>query len=151
MNSENFQNRSLRNIFGKFATGVCAVSYYNKDDKPIGITVNSFTSVSLDPALALWCIDNDSELYEEIIGKDKYIFNFLSEDQLNIAQLLSMKNNHNLNNIEVINQDFGLIFKSSCGETLFFGFLDTKPCRTIVKLPQKVSFGPEMCEIESKV
>ena len=70
MNSENFQNRSLRNIFGKFATGVCAVSYYNKDDKPIGITVNSFTSVSLDPALALWCIDNDSELYEEIIGKD---------------------------------------------------------------------------------
>ena len=65
MNSENFQNRSLRNIFGKFATGVCAVSYYNKDYKPIGITVNSFTSVSLDPALALWCIDNDSELYEE--------------------------------------------------------------------------------------
>ena len=115
MNSENFQNRSLRNIFGKFATGVCAVSYYNKDDKPRGITVNSFTSVSLEPALALWCINNDSELYGEIIGKDKYIFNFLSEDQLNIAQLLSMKNNHNLNNIDFINHDFGLIFKDSIG------------------------------------
>ena len=30
---------------------------------------------------------------------------------------------------------------------VFLGFLDAKPCRTIMKLPQKVSFGPEACEI----
>ena len=51
MNSENPQNRNLRDIFGKFATGVCAISFYGKDKKPRGITVNSFASVSLNPPL----------------------------------------------------------------------------------------------------
>ena len=35
--------------------------------------------------------------------------------------------------------------------TMFFGFLDAKPCRTIMKLPQKVSFRPEMCQIGPKL
>ena len=34
---------------------------------------------------------------------------------------------------------------------MFFGLLDAKPCRTIVKSPQQVSFGPEACEIGPKV
>ena len=34
---------------------------------------------------------------------------------------------------------------------MFFELLHAKPCRTIVKLPQEVSFGPEMCEIGRKV
>ena len=36
------------------------------------------------------------------------------------------------------------------GNTMPFGLLHTKPCRTIMKLPQKLSFGPETCEIELK-
>ena len=115
MKSENPQNRNLRDIFGKFATGVCAISFYDKDKKPRGITVNSFASVSLNPPLALWCIDNGSDVYEEIIDKDKYIFNFLSEDQLSIAKLLSMKSNHSLDDIEFIDHEFGLILKNSLG------------------------------------
>ena len=38
---------------------------------------------------------------------------------------------------------FGLIFKFFNGKSMFFGFLNAKPCRTIMKLPHKVSFGPE--------
>ena len=38
-----------------------------------------------------------------------------------------------------------------CLKILFFWLLDAKPCRTIMKLPLKVSFGPEACEIGSKV
>ena len=34
---------------------------------------------------------------------------------------------------------------------MFFGFLGAKPCRNIWKLPQKLSFGPETCEIEPKL
>ena len=37
------------------------------------------------------------------------------------------------------------------GENNVFGLLDAKPYRTIVKLPQEVSFGPEACEIRPKV
>ena len=115
MNSENPQNRNLRDIFGKFATGVCAISFYGKNKKPRGITVNSFASVSLNPPLTLWCIDNSSDVYEEIIDKDKYSFNFLSEDQLGIAKLLSMKSNHSLDGEDFINHEFGLILKKSLG------------------------------------
>ena len=37
------------------------------------------------------------------------------------------------------------------GKTLLFGFLHAKPCRTIMKLPQKVSFGSERCKIGPKL
>ena len=115
MKSENSQNRHLRDIFGTFATSACVVSFYDKDNKPRGITVNSFVSVSLDPPLTLWCIDNGSEVYEEIIDKNKYIFNFLSEDQLSIAKLLSMKSYHSLGDVDFIDDEFGLILKDSLG------------------------------------
>ena len=42
-------------------------------------------------------------------------------------------------------------FKSFNLKTVFFELLHAKPCRTIMKLPQKVSFGPETCEIEPKL
>ena len=45
--------RDLRNALGLFGTGVTIVTAA-VDGKPVGITVNSFASVSLDPALVLW-------------------------------------------------------------------------------------------------
>ena len=115
MNSENLQNRSLRNIFGKFATGVSIVSFYNKDGFPCGITINSFASVSLDPPIVLWCLDNNSDLFNEISIKDKYIFNFLSLDQINLATKLAVKENHDFKSIDYIDNDYGPIIKQSLG------------------------------------
>ena len=57
MNTHSEESRILRNVYGKFATGVSVVSFLDKDNKPFGLTVNSFTSVSLDPPIALWCVD----------------------------------------------------------------------------------------------
>ena len=115
MNSENLQNRSLRNIFGKFATGVSIVSFYNNDGFPCGITINSFASVSLDPPIVLWCLDNNSDLFNEISIKDKYIFNFLSLDQINLATKLAVKENHDFKSIDYIDNDYGPIIKQSLG------------------------------------
>ena len=42
MNTKVNQSQSLRNIFGKFATGVSVVSFFDKNQNPLGITVNSF-------------------------------------------------------------------------------------------------------------
>ena len=113
MNSENLQNRSLRNIFGKFATGVSIVSFYNNDGFPCGITINSFASVSLDPPIVLWCLDNNSDLFNEISIKDKYIFNFLSLDQINLATKLAVKESHDFKSIDHIDNDYGPIIKQS--------------------------------------
>lgn len=48
--------RTLRDAMGCFATGVTVVTGMNEDGQPIGLTANSFTSVSLDPPLLLVCI-----------------------------------------------------------------------------------------------
>ncbi len=48
--------RTLRDALGCFATGVTVVTTMSENDRPVGLTANSFTSVSLDPPLLLVCI-----------------------------------------------------------------------------------------------
>ena len=48
--------RTLRDALGCFATGVTVVTALDRDGRPAGLTVNSFTSVSLEPPLLLVCI-----------------------------------------------------------------------------------------------
>ena len=51
----------FRQALGRFATGVCLVTVSDLDGGPLATTVNSFSSVSLDPALVLWSIQNSSD------------------------------------------------------------------------------------------
>ena len=108
-------NEKLRSIFSKFATGVTAVTFKSSNGLNLGITVNSYTSLSLDPPLILWCLDKDSDLYEEITNLDNYIINFLSEDQRDLANSLAQKNDHILNQEQFISIDHGLVIKDSIG------------------------------------
>ena len=52
--------RRLRDAFGCFGTGVTLVSALDEAGIPVGLTANSFSSVSLDPPLLLFCIDRAS-------------------------------------------------------------------------------------------
>ncbi|WP_207926012.1 flavin reductase family protein [Actinocrispum wychmicini] len=51
--------RALRDTLGRYATDVTVITTVHRRD-PIAMTINSFTSVSLDPALILWCIHRSS-------------------------------------------------------------------------------------------
>jgi len=51
-----FDNRALRDVLSCFATGVTVVTTIGEDGAPMGLVVNSFSSVSLDPPLILWSI-----------------------------------------------------------------------------------------------
>ena len=48
----------FRQVMGNFATGITVVTTRDLDGKPYGLTVNSFTSVSLSPLLVLVCLEN---------------------------------------------------------------------------------------------
>lgn len=73
----------LRKAFGKFPTGVTVVTWFDNDQKK-GITVNSFTSVSLEPPLALISIDKKAKSYTQL--KNNYFtINVLADDQEAIA------------------------------------------------------------------
>lgn len=51
-----FNSREFRNALGRFATGITIVTALGPDGKPIGVTISSFNSVSLDPPLILWSL-----------------------------------------------------------------------------------------------
>jgi 3-hydroxy-9,10-secoandrosta-1,3,5(10)-triene-9,17-dione monooxygenase reductase component len=48
--------RDFRTALGRFPTGVCVVTALSPDGGPVGLTANSFSSVSLDPPMVLWSL-----------------------------------------------------------------------------------------------
>jgi len=72
---------SLRETLGLFATGVCVVTGLDTAGKPVGMTVNSFNSVSLDPPLVLWSVGQHAPEYEAFCQAGAYIIHFLNEHQ----------------------------------------------------------------------
>jgi len=77
-------SRGFRNALGQFATGVTVVSTQS-DEGPVGMTANSFSSVSLDPPLVLWSIDKTSERHEIFSTAKRFAFSVLAEGQADIA------------------------------------------------------------------
>ncbi len=76
-----FDQRAFRDTLGCFATGVCIVSASGRDGRPVGLTVNSFTSVSLDPPLVLFCIDNRSESLGAFVDSSGFSVAVLGAEQ----------------------------------------------------------------------
>lgn len=70
---------------GRFPTGVTVVTARGPEGEPLGLTVNSFTSVSLDPPLVLVCIDHASASYDRLISAGSFAVNILSAGQLRLA------------------------------------------------------------------
>ncbi len=77
--------RALRNALGRFATGIAIVTAIDPDGHPIGLTVNSFSAVSLQPALVLWCLDNSSHNLEAFRKASHHAINILSADQQDLS------------------------------------------------------------------
>ena len=72
--------RTLRDALGCFATGVTVVTCLH-DGVPAGLTVNSFTSVSLDPPLLLVCIHKQAASAEALVGAECFAINVLQTGQ----------------------------------------------------------------------
>ena len=83
------KHRLLRDAFGQFATGVTVVTTVSSDGKPIGITVNSFSSVSLEPALVSWSLDSKAQRYQEFSAAEYFSISVLSADQEKISNLFA--------------------------------------------------------------
>lgn len=77
---------TFRRVMGLFSTGVCIVSRVRADGPPSGITANSFVSVSLDPMLVCWSIQNSSSQFEDFVRAQDFAISILNEDQQHLAQ-----------------------------------------------------------------
>jgi flavin reductase (DIM6/NTAB) family NADH-FMN oxidoreductase RutF len=72
--------RSLRDAFGRFVTGVTIVTVAT-DEGPVAITANSFSSVSLDPPLVLWSPDKSSRRFRFFAQAEHFAIHILASDQ----------------------------------------------------------------------
>ncbi|MCW6511188.1 flavin reductase family protein [Lichenifustis flavocetrariae] len=73
--------RQFRDVLGSFTTGVVVVTTLGEDGRPIGLTVNSFNSVSLDPPLILWSLALKSPSLAAFRQHAYFAINILAEDQ----------------------------------------------------------------------
>lgn len=83
--STNYTQRDLRDAFGLFVTGVTVVTAVRPDGEPVGVTANSLTSVSLEPALLLWCLANGSSALPAFSQGGSFAVHILSHHQHELA------------------------------------------------------------------
>jgi len=76
---------AFRMACGKFATGITIVTVIGPDGLPHGMTVNSFTSVSLDPPLVLVCIDREAAIRPKLEASNVIGINILGENQRHLS------------------------------------------------------------------
>jgi flavin reductase (DIM6/NTAB) family NADH-FMN oxidoreductase RutF/pimeloyl-ACP methyl ester carboxylesterase len=83
--------RTLRDALGCFATGVTVVTTLDLDGKPIGLTANSFTSVSLDPPLLLVCLANNAGSLSAFRAASHFAVNVLHNGQQPVSGRFASK------------------------------------------------------------
>lgn len=77
--------REYRNAVGCFATGVTVITTLDPDGDKIGITANSFTSLSLDPPLVLFCVDARINSFQAFESCRHFNVNVLRESQQELS------------------------------------------------------------------
>jgi flavin reductase (DIM6/NTAB) family NADH-FMN oxidoreductase RutF len=88
--------RELRNALGRFATGVCLITLETSDGDALALTANSFSSVSLDPPLVLWNLQNNSDVFEHYAQGQYFAINILADNQQPLSDSYARKGEHNL-------------------------------------------------------
>lgn len=73
--------RELRNALGRFATGVCVVTTRTAAGDAAGLTVNSFSSVSLDPPLVAWCLGRQAPSLRAFSQAEHFAVHVMAADQ----------------------------------------------------------------------
>ncbi|QNK90453.1 flavin reductase family protein [Sporosarcina sp. resist] len=111
-----------------YPTGVTVVTAIDEEDAPIGLTVNSFASVSLDPLLILWSIDKRVSTYEAFKKVDKFAVNILADNQAEIASLFASRTS---NQDRFVNCDWDL---SKYKLPIIKGTMATLQCKTFKQI-----------------
>jgi flavin reductase (DIM6/NTAB) family NADH-FMN oxidoreductase RutF len=84
--AETDAHRSFRSALGQFATGVTVMTGISPLGDPVGITVTSFNSLSLEPPLILWSLGRDGGSFACFQVGTAFAVNVLSDDQVALAQ-----------------------------------------------------------------
>lgn len=82
----------FKEVMGNYPTGVTVVTATDIDGNPVGLTVNSFASVSLDPLMILWSIDHKVSTIKTFTEQGKFVVHILAGDQQELCKTFASKN-----------------------------------------------------------
>ena len=77
---------ALRTALGRFATGVTIVTCIDAEGRPVGLTANSFSALSLEPPLVLWSLRRESPNLEAFESATHFVVNVLAESQVDLSR-----------------------------------------------------------------
>jgi len=81
----------IRRALAQFATGVAVITTRAADGSPTGLTVNSFSSVSLEPPLVLWSLAKKANSLDAFRTCERYLIHVLSVRQLEVAEIFATR------------------------------------------------------------
>jgi flavin reductase (DIM6/NTAB) family NADH-FMN oxidoreductase RutF len=100
--------RHLRAALGQYATGVAVVTTIASDGRPVGMTINSFSSLSMDPPLILWCLRRHASRAAIFMSSDDFAINILSSNQSHLAKYFAVYDSRNLMAVHWLQGDHSL-------------------------------------------
>ena len=110
-------DKAFRNALGKFATGVCLVTVNDERSGRMAMTVNSFSSVSLEPPLVLWSLQNNSECFREYTECTHFGISILNASQESLSNRYAQKGNHGIEPQDFITDDMGTpLVRNACAQ-----------------------------------
>jgi flavin reductase (DIM6/NTAB) family NADH-FMN oxidoreductase RutF len=108
------ENKVFRNVLGRFATGITVVTGLAEDNTPVGLTVNAFTSLSLDPPLVLFCLDKGTASINAFSKGKAFALNVLGEDQQNLSVNFSTKKEDRFEGMDYVFWGTGVPILNNC-------------------------------------
>ena len=87
-------SREFRNALGQFPTGICLITVNDNDLGPLALTANSFASVSLAPALVMWSIQNNSEVFSEYTECEYFGISMLAASHESVSNRYARRGEH---------------------------------------------------------
>lgn len=116
--------RALRDTLGAFATGVTVVTALGTDGRPLGVTVNSFASVSLDPPLVLWSQSKAAPSHAEFLQASTMVINVLSQQQQALSQHFARAQSDKFAGVDHGHAACGTPILAGCAATLVCSVVD---------------------------
>jgi 3-hydroxy-9,10-secoandrosta-1,3,5(10)-triene-9,17-dione monooxygenase reductase component len=96
-----FDSQEFRRALGRFATGITIITARAPDSAPVGLTCNSFGSLSLDPPLVQWSIATSSRNYAALCAATHFAVHVLDSNQGELCWQFSAKNRDRFASLEI--------------------------------------------------
>lgn len=108
------ESRRFRDALGAFATGVTIVTTRGPDGEDIGLTANSFNSVSLDPPMVLWSLSRKARSLPAFLANPHFAVHVLAADQEDLSHRFAQQGSDKFTGLALGRGESGIPLLGSC-------------------------------------